>query len=261
LQTNFVNKVKWFELVKLTQSVSAKARRYPIPVTELARTRSYSPTAIARELRQAIDGGSFTPGEKLPTERQLADHFGASRATVREALREVEAGGLILRRVGSGTFVKDLPGRQKDIADITSPLELLDVRLAVEPNITRRAVANSNTPDIERLREALKQVEASGDDIEHFTYWDQQFHLRLAECSRNPLMVWLYTHLNEVRSRAQWAAVKGRVLTPRRMNEYNSQHRAVFTALERRDAAAAGRLMTAHLEKARSDMMGQDAGA
>ena len=228
---------------------------------KLPRSRSRSPTAIARELRQAIHDGGFTPGDKLPTERQLAGHFGASRATVRTALSEVEAGGLISRRVGSGTFVKDLPGSEKDIADVTSPLELLDARLAIEPNITRRAVVNANAHDIERLREALERVEASGDDIEHFTHWDQQFHLRLAECSRNPLMVWLYTHLNEVRGRAQWINVKGRILTRRRMNAYNRQHRAVFEALERRDAAAAGRLMTAHLEKARSDMLGQDSSA
>lgn len=228
---------------------------------KLPRGRSHLPAAIARELRQAIHDGGFTSGEKLPTERQLAGHYGASRATVRTALREVEAGGLISRRVGSGTFVKDLPGSEKDIADVTSPLELLDARLAIEPNITRRAVVNATAPDIERLRHALEQVEASSDDIEHFTRWDQQFHLRLAECSRNPLMVWLYTHLNEVRGRAQWAAVKGRILTRRRMNAYNRQHRAVFEALEHRDAAAAGRLMTAHLEKARSDMVGQDSAA
>ena len=245
----------------MARSASDKARRAPTPVAELTRAPSYSPTTIARELRRAIQDGGFTPGETLPTERQLAGHFGASRASVRSALREVEAGGLISRRVGSGTFVKDLPGSEKDIADITSPLELLDARLAVEPNITRRAVVNANTHDIERLREALEQVEASGDDIEHFTRWDQQFHLRLAECSRNPLMVWLYTHLNEVRGRAQWSAVKGRILTRRLMTAYNRQHRAVFEALERRDADAAGRLMTAHLEKARGDMLGQDSGA
>ena len=227
---------------------------------KLPRGRSRLPAAIACELRQAIHDGGFTSGEKLPTERQLAGHFGASRATVRMALREIEAGGLISRRVGSGTFVKDLPGSEKNIADVTSPLELLDARLAIEPNITRRAVVNANPRDIERLHEALERVEASGDDIEHFTGWDQQFHLRLAECTRNPLMVWLYTHLNEVRGRAQWSDVKGRVLTRRRMEAYNRQHRAVFEALQRRDADTAGRLMTAHLEKARSDMLGQDTG-
>ena len=227
---------------------------------KLPRGRSRLPAAIACELRQAIHDGGFTPGEKLPTERQLAGHFGASRATVRMALREIEAGGLISRRVGSGTFVKDLPGSEKNIADVTSPLELLDARLAIEPNITRRAVVNANARDIERLHEALERVETSGDDIEHFTGWDQQFHLRLAECTGNPLMVWLYTHLNEVRGRAQWSDVKGRVLTRRRMEAYNRQHRAVFEALQRRDADTAGRLMTAHLEKARSDMLGQDTG-
>lgn len=228
-------------------------------VAEITRRRGASSGVIARELRQAIADGHFRAGERLPTEREMAEHYGTSRASVRTALREIEAAGLISRRVGAGTFVKDQASDDKDIADVTSPLELLEVRLVVEPNITRLAAQNASARDVERLREALEHVEACGDDIEHFTHWDQQFHLLLAECTRNPLMVWLYKHLNEVRERAQWEEAKTRVLTRARMEEYNVQHRAVFEAVVGRDAEHAGSLMAAHIDKARRDMLGPNA--
>lgn len=225
----------------------------------IKRRRAASAGTIARELREAIAGGQFGEGERLPTEREMADHYGTSRTSVRAALREIAAAGLILRRVGAGTFVRERARNEADIADATSPLELLEVRLLVEPNITRLAAQNASARDIDRLREALANVEACGDDIEHFTHWDQQFHLLLAECTRNPLMVWLYKHLNEVRERAQWEEAKVRVLTRRRMEEYNVQHRAVFEAVVGRDAERAGRLMAAHIDKARRDMLGPEA--
>lgn len=212
---------------------------------------------IAAQLRRAILDGTYGFRERLPAERELASHFGASRSTVREALKQLEEGRLVTRRIGSGTFVNYSAGETEDeIADRTSPLELIDVRLAVEPTMARMATVNATARDLERLAEALRQVEACGADREAFSQADSQFHLMLAECTRNPLMVWLYRHINDVRTHAQWSRMKDKILSPDRLVEYNRQHHALFEAISSRDVETAVSIISEHLEKARRDLVG-----
>ena len=109
--------------------------------------------------------------------------------------------------------------------------------------------------DAANAEEALREVESSNDP-ESFSRADESFHLALAESTRNPLMVWLYRHINDVRGHAQWSVRKDKILTPTRIAEYNAQHRALFAAIESRDTQAAVDIMTRHLEKARADLLG-----
>ena len=218
---------------------------------------SGSAAAIAAQLRRAILEGVYSYRERLPAERELASHFGASRSTVREALRQLEESNMVLRRIGSGTFVnyRSLPG-ENNIAELTSPLELIEVRLAVEPHMVRLAVTNATQRDLERLGEALRGLEACGNDREAYSRHDAQFHLALAECTRNPLMVWLYRHVNDVRNHAQWSAMKDLILTRERVEDYNEQHRGIFESIKTRDADRAVKIITAHLAAARRHLLG-----
>lgn len=212
---------------------------------------------IAVELRQAILGGDLVFGQKLPPERSLALQFGASRNTVREALRQLEENDLVSRRVGSGTYViyRDTNDRD-DAADATSPLELIEVRFAVEPNMTRLAVQNAGARDLERLEEALINLEKAGDDPKRFSRADEAFHLCLAECSRNPLMAWLYKQVNEVRGNTLWFEAREKILTPARIAEYNREHRQLYEAIRRREMDNALSLINDHLNDARTDLIG-----
>jgi DNA-binding FadR family transcriptional regulator len=214
---------------------------------------------IAAQLRQAIVEGGYGHGEKLPAERQLASGFGASRTTVRAALDQLEAERMVTRRIGSGTFVNFVaPGDAKEVAELTSPLELIEVRIGVEPHMTRLAVLNATARDIDRLAEAVAAMPARLDDPEGFTLWDEQFHLLIAECTRNPLMVSLYRQINDVRGHAQWNAMKDQVLTPERIAEYNQQHRALYEMIRSRDVEGAVALVTNHLHYARRQLLGAD---
>ena len=216
--------------------------------------------AIAARLRQAIVDGKYADGERLPAERDLAQHFDASRSTVRESLRRLEEMHLVTRRIGSGTFVNYKPAAdESDIAEVTSPIELIEVRLAIEPQMARLVVVNATARDLERLGEALRRVENCGEDREYFSRADEQFHLMLAESTRNPLMVWLYRQINDVRSHAQWDGMKDKILTAARIAGYNRKHRELYTALCNRDVDAAVEIIGAHLEKARGDLLGVDA--
>ena len=216
---------------------------------------------IAVELRRAILDGAYNYGERLPAERQLARLFGASRTTVRAALERLAGDALVSRRVGSGTFVSyRTAGSDEDVAEETSPLELIEVRLAVEPHMTRLAVSNATARDIERMAEALGQLEAARDDAEHFSRWDERFHLALAEGTHNPLMVSMYRRINHVRGHAQWNARKDKILTESRIADYNRQHRSLYEALLSRDVDSAVLTITEHLHMARRDLLGVDGG-
>lgn len=212
---------------------------------------------IAVELRQAILSGDMVFGQKLPPERALAVEFGASRNTIREALRQLEGNNLVSRRIGSGTYVTYRADNDRDdAADATSPLELIEVRFAVEPNMTRLAVKNAGARDLDRLEEALNRVENIGTDPKKFSRADEAFHLCLAECSRNPLMVWLYRQVNEVRGNTLWFEAREKILTPERIAEYNREHRELYDAIRRREMDNALALINDHLDEARTDLIG-----
>jgi GntR family uxuAB operon transcriptional repressor len=229
----------------------------PRPGTSLPRATPSGSARIVTRLRRAILDGDYGYRERLPSERHLAVEYGAARGTVRSALEQLEDMNLVVRRPGSGTFVRYRGhADDEDIAEHTSPLELIEVRLSVEPSVARLAVVHANAQDIERLADALMRVEASKDDPDSFSRADETFHLALAESTRNPLMVWLYRHINDVRGHRQWSARKDKILTPDRIIAYNKQHRALFKAIESRDTQEAADIMTSHLEKAREDLLG-----
>jgi DNA-binding FadR family transcriptional regulator len=218
------------------------------------------PLAIANKLRNRILTGTYGYGERIPTERALAVAFGTSRATLREALRVLEQNGLIRRQVGSGTFVIYQPAEEtgpasEDVAEITSPLELIDVRAALEPQMVRLAVLTMTIKDIGGLEEALAGMEAAGTDAERFTHWDRQFHQRIADGTRNPLMAALYRQINHVRGQTQWRTIKSAVLTIERIQHYNQLHREIYNAIRGHDAETASRVIESHMEAARNDLM------
>ena len=215
-------------------------------------------SSIAARIRRFIIDGDYAYGERLPSERALAEQFGAARGTVRAALKHLEETNIVASRTGSGTFVR-YRGHvdREDVASLTSPLKLIDVRLAVEPPIVRLAVMHANSQDLQRMAEYLEELESAADDANKFSRADEAFHLCLAESTRNPLMLWLYRHINDIRGHSQWSARKDKILTRQRIHEYNVQHRALYTAIVSRDIDMAERVMNEHLAKARSDLLGK----
>jgi len=224
---------------------------------KLANESARGSSWITAQLRQAIQGGQYGHGERLPAERQLAEAFGTSRTTVRAALDQLEAERLVSRRIGSGTFVNS-PSKAPavDVADQTSPLELIDVRLALEPYMTRLACINAAARDIDRMSELMARQERDCADREGFSRWDEAFHLAIAEATRNPLLISLYRQINEVRAHQQWMAMKDKVLTAERIADYNRDHSALFEAIRARDVDSAVAMITNHLHYARRQLVG-----
>jgi DNA-binding FadR family transcriptional regulator len=210
-------------------------------------------------LKHAIETGIYAEGDQLPAERQLAVTFGAARSTVRKVLDQLEQMKLVTRRAGSGTFVSQ-PGPEhqdlNDVAALVSPLQLVETRLAIEPYMTHLGTIHATGADLESTENVLKRLETCEGDQDLFTQLDSEFHLQLARCSRNPLIVRMYQQVNMVRLHAQWDRMKKLILTSTKITDYNVEHRAIFEALVQRDASTAVDLVKRHLEQARLDLIG-----
>jgi DNA-binding FadR family transcriptional regulator len=218
---------------------------------------------IIGRLRHAIETGVFVDGDKLPPERDLATSFGSARSTVRKALDQLETDGLVARKVASGTFVtyRDaVQGTTGDISDLISPLQLVEARSAIEPYIAHLATIHATQRVLSAMERVLVKLEGANDDKDLFTRLDAEFHLSVARCARNPLLLQVYEHINDVRGHALWGVMKDKILSSEQMAAYNVQHRAIFMGIKTRDAKGASGMVRDHLEKARQDLVGAESG-
>ena len=211
---------------------------------------------IVAQLRHKIIEGYYAHEERLPAERNLAEEYKVSRGTIRSVLQALEEQQLVTRQVGSGTYVTHQETiHQHEISSVTSPLEMVEVRIAVEPQMVRLAVINASYRDLEELRIALQQCEECGGDPEVFARADTAFHMALAHCSKNKLLIWIYERISEVRDYSLWRSMKAKLLTPERIDFYNRQHRELYEAIESRDANEGVSIIRRHLYGVQDDLL------
>lgn len=211
-------------------------------------------------LVDASANGAVSPGGKLPTERELAERFSVPRHAVRRTLAELEAEGSITRHVGRGTFLvpsaaeheDDLPSRS---AMHTSPAELMEARLQIEPVITELIATNATAADFERMETCLARAENAA-TLDEFERWDAALHHALAAATHNRFIVRVFEMVATVREQAEWGKLKDRIVTPERRLQYQQEHRAIVKALKARDADGARQSMLVHLHHARRNLFG-----
>jgi GntR family transcriptional regulator, transcriptional repressor for pyruvate dehydrogenase complex len=210
------------------------------------------PEEVADRIRVLILDGSFPPGQPLPAERVLAERFGVSRGSIRDALRILEMIGLLEARHGQGTFPRELTV-ERLVAPLASVMnyrhdlrdELLDVRRMFEPAVARFAALRATEEDFEdlqRLVDAQREKLKTGRSA---IVEDSAFHATLARSTRNRVVVSIMAILNDllVESRARSLRQKGR---PARSVD---GHEAVVAALRRRDPDAAAQAMNKHIDE------------
>ncbi len=217
--------------------------------------------AISLRIRKAIESGKFSDGDQLPTERELAENYDASRSTVRNALNMLENEGFLVRKVGSGTYVtydKNPADGINMVVDQISPMQLIDARIGMERQMIRLAVIHASRRDLELLGALLVRMEEAANDRDEFSRLDSEFHLQVAKSTGNPLMVHLYETVNEVRGHSQWSTMKNLVLSPEQIRKYNTHHRTMLEGIRSRDTATAIVAVNAHMELASNDLLGAD---
>lgn len=223
------------------------------------------PVAPGRASRQIVDqildllrSGRLTAGSRLPPERQLAGEFGVSRVTVRDAMRVLEAQGLVTVKVGAsgGAFLTApstdvLAERLYDLLALStlSPEDVAEARLVMELGILGLVVARATGDDLRLLRGLCEQA---GDALAAGRYDPQvanEFHARLAFAARNGAV----TRIAEsFRGPLRMAAVRAREPADDAHQRTVEDHFALIDALDRRDLDTARRVMAHHLTRGTS---------
>lgn len=209
-------------------------------------------SAIAEQIRSAIVTGKLQEGERLSPERELAEQFGVSRVTVRDALRSLEAMGLIEVRVGArgGAFVTAPTGSRVAQAmsdmmlmSVVTPEEIVESRLIVELGTVTLACARAEEDDFEKLR-ALdatgRKALAAGTYTREISW---EFHSLLAAAAHNTAVDGLTQSFRSTLSMHPVRAREGAKAHEATVEE----HARILAALEARDADAARRAMAQHL--------------
>ena len=211
---------------------------------------------VVDRLLERIRSGEWKPGDRLPSERDLMDHFGVGRPAVREALQSLEAMGVVEITHGERAAVKELDPRamfdrldrpaRHLLAGSASTLEhLKEARLLFEVGMVKIAAERASAEDVARLEALVQKQEQSSGDPRAFVRADLDFHIGLAAISENPICVavgeamlnWLAEFHQEI------------VRAPGAEGVTISEHRKILAHVAERDPARAERAMRAHLKR------------
>lgn len=204
---------------------------------------------VAAAIAEGVAAGRYRPGQRLPSERDLAEEFGVSRPTIREAMLALEIRGMVEARHGSGIYVADAPPDPAPAPELDiGAFELTEARALFEPEAAALAAATISDEELDRLEEILADMveenaaEAKGEQA------DRRFHVAIAEATRNAAIVSVIETLWDARYRsplcrhmlnkARAVGVKPRI----------DEHRRLLDALRTRDPQQARKVMREHLE-------------
>lgn len=148
--------------------------------------------AVVEIILNQLKLGTLKPGGRLPSQRRLALSLGVSRSTIREALNTLAGMGYLFCAQGKGTFIHDAesPGFATKAHPLSSfpsgsILELMEARELLESKSAELAATRGRREDFRRIREAVREIGRSGDDVSHFFNADLEFHLAVAKASGN----------------------------------------------------------------------------
>jgi GntR family transcriptional regulator, sialic acid-inducible nan operon repressor len=209
---------------------------------------------IALKISEQINQGRLADGALLPSERELAETFGASRTSIREALLSLQASGLIavrqrararVTRMGTPAFFNQLSGAAKAlIAQPHGVANFQEARMLFECGLARYAARHASQKEIDRLGGALAQNRKAINNPSLFAKTDLAFHDILAEIPRNPIFTALDTALSE------WLMSQRRVGMPVRgaIRRAYDGHEAIYEAIAGHDVEGADKAMSDHLQ-------------
>ncbi len=212
---------------------------------------------LTQKLSDEIASGQFKPGEKLPTEQQIAETYGVSRPIVREAIGRLKHDGVVVSRQGAGAFVAESGSPavfRLQVSDFTDRDEIrgiVELLMAVESSATELAALRRTDEDLASLQGQLDAMQAAIDRGEPGVDEDVSFHRAIVEATKNPFFRDLSDFLDRrVRTFIRTArsnTARGQAgLTALVQNE----HQAIFEAIRAGDAGRARSAAEEHLRNA-----------
>lgn len=214
---------------------------------------------VVQRILDLIKNGQLTPGEKLPSERDLSGILDVSRPTVREALRALSILGVLEIRHGGGVFVTSL-----EASELLNPLdffvslnaqnmaELFDARIEYEPMIAALAAKKISTTDLDYLQELLDAQMADPDNADTFHNTDVEFHKTLLDASGNVFLSRIGKMLQVLGDQARRAFQKEVQVR----HQSIADHQVIMAALHARDPNAAKIAMRQHMINVRNALKG-----
>jgi len=211
-------------------------------------------TQIAEQIRASILAGEFNPGEKLPPERELAEMFGVSRPSVREALNHLASSGLVETYQGGGTVVRSLvessaglPLSELIRIDGDRALDVVEVRKGMESWTVWYAASRALPEDIRRLEVIVDGMEKNLGEIKSSEDLDANFHTLIARATHNVVWFHMMQSIFEAMREFQrdvWRAV---YLTEEDQKLLYSHHRRIYEMIRDRNPEGARDAMMEHL--------------
>ncbi len=209
-------------------------------------------TEIADQIQTAISEGKIKPGEKLPSEREMARQLQVSRVSVREAYRSLAESGLIVVKRGAegGAFITDLDHQPvtRSLSLLlrlgrTSLQELTEARVLLEPLIARVAAHRADPAGIERLEDLVRKQEAAIAGEGDLRRYDLQFHRLVAACTQNMPLIIVMNALADLALEAISRMDIGKDVNEHVVNF----HARITDAIRRGDGEAAQTIMLGHV--------------
>ncbi len=233
----------------MVRPVGQQTATFDESLTAVRRTRLFE--GIVSQLRELIRDGRLQPGQRLPAERELAERFQVSRASLREAIRALEIEGLVVIRPGSGTFVSeegfdaamDVLARQL-LAHREALAEVVELRLLLEPQIATLAAQRASTEDKQGLRAILQeqeeQISRGGTGVDA----DTAFHSAVAAASHNQAMKRLSVTMVDLLAPSRDESLQ----TPERSLRSLRSHQSILAAIDAGAPQAAEQAVRDHIE-------------
>jgi GntR family transcriptional repressor for pyruvate dehydrogenase complex len=219
---------------------------------------------IVRQIKEALFTGKLRVGDKLPTERELAERFATSRASVREALRTLEPEGLIRVKKGAegGIFIADIDHRPAAKSFQTllqlrkvSISEIAEVRLIFEPQAARLAAERAKPAELHEMEEEIRKMGAAIESKNLPSFYDLRFHLLIARAARNPILELLAESMLGVAART----ITDIHPTRDTLRHVLKRHRRILEAVRTRDPEAACKAMSEHIVDVQARLAKQSA--
>lgn len=229
-----------------------------MPIEKISRSKVYM--KIVEQIETLILNGELKIGNKLPPERELAQKFGVARPTVREALSALQVLGIVDVQVGSGAFVRRIPGTgiedsMRQLGTESTPFELLEARKFMESVIAKVAANKATSEDLASIEELAEEMRKELREGEFSMESDREFHLRIAKATGNPILVGIAEYLvNMMRGRLWEAMTEINRRIPGKSEKYIEDHHRIFQAIKEKDTAKAELEMYKHLDGGMRDL-------
>lgn len=211
---------------------------------------------LAARLAAQLERGELAPGDRLPTEQQLAHAHGVSRTVVREAVHQLKSRGLLLSRQGSGVYVappaalRPLDFDPAVLGSFEAVAQVVEVRRAIEGEIAALAAERATRSDVATLRRALAALDAATAEGRDGVDEDLTLHRAIAVATGNPQFERLLVFLEQYLREAMRVTRSNEARYQRFMDAVRSEHHALVEAIAAHDAPRARRLAVAHMARA-----------